>query len=155
MDEFDHALMQLTMALTSVGRAYKSAADRLAADFSLSQATGWPVVMIGRLGEGVRPGLLADALGLEPSSLVRVIDQLIDAGLVERHEDAHDRRARTLHLTDSGREAANRLEAALLPFRRSLFEGLPRADIDAFARVLQHLATALADNAAVPSRPAR
>jgi MarR family transcriptional regulator for hemolysin len=155
MDEFDHALMQLTMGLTTVSRAYKSAADRLAADFSLSQATGWPVVMIARLGEGVRPGALADALGIEPSSLVRVIDQLIDSGLVERHEDANDRRARTLHLTDAGREAANRLETALLPFRRQLFEGVPRADIDTFLRILDHLATALADNGAAASRSAK
>ncbi|MBK4737225.1 MarR family winged helix-turn-helix transcriptional regulator [Noviherbaspirillum pedocola] len=152
MDEFDHTLMQLTMGLTSVSRAYKSAADRLAADFSLSQATGWPVVMIGRLGDGVRPGALADSLGLEPSSLVRVIDQLIDAGLVERRDDANDRRARTLHLTDSGREAANRLEAALLPFRRQLFDGVPRADIDAFMRILQHITTVLADNSVASGR---
>jgi MarR family transcriptional regulator for hemolysin len=139
MQNFDQTLMGLTMALTQVARAYKSAADKMAGDFDLSQATAWPIVMIGRLGDGVRPGAVADALGLEPPSLVRVIDQLIDAGLVERHDDASDRRAKTLHLTATGRQCATRLEKALIPFRRKLFENLDKSDIEACAHVLETL----------------
>ncbi|HEV7619959.1 MAG TPA: MarR family transcriptional regulator [Burkholderiaceae bacterium] len=144
MQNIDQTLMTLTMTLTQVARAYKSAADRMAADFGLSQATAWPVVMIGRLGNGVRPGAVADALGLEPPSLVRVIDQLIEAGLVERHDDASDRRAKTLYLTAKGRLCAARLEKALIPFRRKLFDGIDRADIDACMRVFAALNTAIA-----------
>jgi MarR family transcriptional regulator for hemolysin len=139
MQGLDRSLMNLTMSLPQLGRAYKSAADKIAADFGLSQATAWPVVMIGRLGDGVRPGAVADALGLEPSSLVRVIDQVIEAGLVARHEDANDRRARTLHLTAEGRRCAARLEQALIPFRRKLFHGIDKADIEACARVFDAL----------------
>src|SRR2546425_638643 len=77
---------------------------------------------------GVRPGAIADALGLEPPSLVRVIDQLVEAGLVERHDDVSDRRAKTLHLTAAGRQCATRLETALIPFRRNLFESIDKSD---------------------------
>jgi len=143
MDAFDHELMQLTMSLTTISRAYKTVADQVASGFGLSQATAWPVVMIARLGGGVRPGALADALGLEPSSLVRVIDQLIASGLVERRDDASDRRARTLHLTAEGEARAGQLEAALAPFRRALFEGCSRQDIAACARVLGELSGAI------------
>ncbi|WP_019142775.1 MarR family winged helix-turn-helix transcriptional regulator [Noviherbaspirillum massiliense] len=139
MQNLDHALMNITMTLGHVSRAYKSAADRMVADFGLSQASAWPVLMIGRLGDGVRPGTVADALGLEPSSVVRVLDQLVDAGLVERREDANDRRAKTLHLTAEGRRCAARLEKALIPFRRNLFAGVARDDIEACMRVLQAL----------------
>jgi MarR family transcriptional regulator for hemolysin len=143
MQNLDLTLMQLTMSLTQVARAYKSAADKVASDFDLSQATAWPVVMIGRLGDNVRPGTLAEALGLEPSSLVRVIDQLIESGLVERYEDPSDRRARILRLTATGRRCAAQLEKALVPFRRKLFEGIHRSDIDACAQVLNVLQLAL------------
>lgn len=143
MQKFDSSLMQLTMSLTQVARAYKSAADKVAAEFGLSQATSWPVLMIDRLGDGVRPGAVAEALGLEPSSLVRVIDQLIDSGLVERYEDASDRRARTLHLTAEGRRCAAEIEKALIPFRRKLFEGADRTDIDACSRVFDVLNLAI------------
>jgi len=144
MEKLDLQLMSLTMAINQVAREYKSAADRMASDFGLSQATAWPVIMIGRLGDGVRPGAVAEALGLEPSSLVRVVDQLIDAGLVERNEDANDRRARTLHLTAEGRKRATKMEKALIPFRRALFQGVPREDVDACLRVLSGLSASIA-----------
>lgn len=147
MQALDPTLMGLTMALTQVSRAYKSAADKVAGDFGLSQATAWPVIMIGRLGDGVRPGALAEALGLEPPSLVRVVDQLIQQGLIERQDDATDRRAKTLHLTRSGRERAAAIEKALIPFRRKLFAEIPRAEIDACLRVLHGLGAAIAAQA--------
>jgi len=137
MDAFDQTLIQLTATLTHASRAYKSMADKVASQYSLSQATALPVLILGRLGQdGVRPGVLADALGLEPSSLVRVIDLLIENGLIERHDDPQDRRAKILQLTQDGRTRAAQMEEALLPFRRSVFAGVDAADIDACLRVL-------------------
>jgi len=69
------------------------------------------------------------------ASLVRVIDQLIEAGLVERHDDASDRRAKNLHLTAKGRQCATGLEKALIPFRRKLFENIDKSDIAACVRL--------------------
>lgn len=148
----DQSLMGLTMTLTHVARAYKAAADKMAANFGLSHATGWPMVMIGRLGDGVRPGLVADALGLEPPSLVRIIDQLVDSGLIERHEDPSDRRAKTLRLSAQGRSCANGLEKALIPFRRQLFAGIDPADIAACMRVMGSLDGTLAAGAQGPRK---
>jgi MarR family transcriptional regulator for hemolysin len=137
MDAFDQTLIQLTATLTHASRAYKSMADKVASQYSLSQATALPVLILGRLGQdSVRPGVLADALGLEPSSLVRVIDLLIESGLIERHDDPQDRRAKILQLTDDGKTRAAQMEEALLPFRRSVFAGVDAADIDACLRVL-------------------
>ncbi|MDB5747658.1 MAG: MarR family transcriptional regulator [Massilia sp.] len=137
MDAFDQTLMQLTTTLTQASRAYKSMVDKVASQFSLSQATALPVLLLGRLGpDGVRPGMLADALGLEASSLVRVVDLLIENGLIERHEDPQDRRAKILQLTADGKTRAAQMEAALIPFRRDVFAGVPQGDIDACLRVL-------------------
>jgi MarR family transcriptional regulator for hemolysin len=145
MDKFDQTLMDLTMTLTHAARSYIGATDKMAGAFDLSHATAWPIVMIGRLGDGVRPGTVANALGLEPPSLVRVIEQLVVAKLVERRDDPGDRRAKTLHLTASGRSSAVRLEAALSPFRRQLFANIDAADIAACARVLTQLDLTLDD----------
>lgn len=145
MKEFDQTLMQVTMALTKTARVYKAAADKMASDFGLSQASAWPVVMIGRMGDGIRPGALAERLDIEHSSLVRIIDQLIDAGLIERRNDDNDRRAKLLYLTDEGRRRSQELEAALVPFRRNLFKGIPKDDIAACKRVLDVLQRAVTD----------
>jgi MarR family transcriptional regulator for hemolysin len=144
MDSFDLTLMNLTAALAPLSRAYKAAADKVAADYGLSQATGLPVLLIGRLGnQGLRPGMVAEALGLEPSSLVRVIDQLISSGLLERHEDPQDRRAKILRLTKEGKKTAALMEQALIPFRRKLFGAFDPADVEACLRVVSGLNSAL------------
>jgi MarR family transcriptional regulator for hemolysin len=141
----DQTLSSLTAALTHASRAYRAAADKVAADYGLSQATGLPVLVISRFGEnGVRPGVLAETLSLEPSSLVRVVDQLIESGLVERHEDPNDRRAKILRLTDEGRQTAERMDQALRPFRRKLFGAFDPADVDACLRVLSGLPDVIA-----------
>ena len=104
----DSLLMATTANLMVLSRAYRGAADKALADYGLSQATAWPVILAGRLGDGVRQGALAEALGVEGPSLVRVLDQLVAAGLMERREDPHDRRAKTLHLTEAGWRCAPR-----------------------------------------------
>ncbi|HBF49815.1 MAG TPA: MarR family transcriptional regulator [Massilia sp.] len=140
MNPLDQTLMQLTATLTHASRAYKAMADKVASQYSLSQATALPVLILGRLGQdGVRPGVLADALGLEASSLVRVIDLLIENGLVARHEDPQDRRAKLLQLTADGKTRAAQMEEALIPFRRNLFAEFDQADIDTCLRVLTGL----------------
>lgn len=136
MHALDRSLLNVTMTLTQTSRAYISAANKVAGSFDLSHATAWPILMISRLGDNVRPGMVAEALSLEPASLVRVIDQLVDAELVERHDDPNDRRAKILRLTQAGQGRAAQLEAVLLPFRRNLFANIPQADIDACLRTL-------------------
>ena len=141
----DQTFIQLTTALTHAARAYRAGADKVAADYGLSEATGLPVLLVGRYGEqGVRPGILADALGLEPSSLVRVVDQLIAANLLVRHDDPHDRRAKILNLTAEGKRTADLMERALVPYRHQVFGAFDRADVDACLRVLASLPEAIA-----------
>jgi MarR family transcriptional regulator, transcriptional regulator for hemolysin len=50
------------------------------------------------LNEGINQASLAQILEIEPITLVRLLDRLEAAGLVERRADPNDRRARTLHL---------------------------------------------------------
>jgi MarR family transcriptional regulator for hemolysin len=141
----DQTYIHLATALAQASRAYRAGADKVAASYGLSEATGLPVLLIGRLGEqGVRPGVLADALGLEPSSLVRVVDQLIAASLLSRQDDPHDRRAKILSLTDEGKKIASLMECALIPFRKQVFGAFDPADVEACLRVLAGLPQAVA-----------
>lgn len=131
--------MAFGASLSVVSRGYKAAADKAVVPMGLSQAMAWPLVMIGRLGNGVRPGVLADVLAIEGASLVRQLDQLVEAGLVERREDAIDRRAKTLHLTPAGTRARAKIETSLDALRLDLFDGIADADLDACLRVFAAL----------------
>lgn len=55
---------------------------------------------------------LRRVLGLTPSGAVRLVDRLQSAGYVERRPGAHDARSVSVHLTPSGRRAAERVSRA-------------------------------------------
>ena len=106
-------------------------------NFGISEACAVPLLMIGRLGEGVRQVTVAQAAGMESPSLVRLLDQLCKAGYVLRSEDASDRRAKTLSLTDTGRALVQAIEAQLVQLRRAALAGVSVADQEAALRVIK------------------
>lgn len=95
-----------------------------------------PLLIIGRLGEGVRQVTVAQAAGIESPSLVRLLDQLCKSGYVCRCEDATDRRAKTLSLTDTGRALVQSIEAQLVQLRRAALADISVADQEAALRVI-------------------
>lgn len=60
----------------------------------------------------LRPGELAQRLGVEASHVTRTVQQLQKSGYVTRIPDPDDRRAQRIRLTDAGREAIDRVRDA-------------------------------------------
>ena len=71
----------------------------------------WIVLFRLREQEGLSQVDLADVLELQPISLVRLLDRLVEHGLVERRHDPRDRRANRLFLTASGRQLVDDLDS--------------------------------------------
>lgn len=132
-------LSTATQSLVANARSYRNAADKALAELGLSQATAWPIALAGRLGDGVRQGALAEAIGVEGPSLVRVLDQLVAANLMVRKEDCNDRRAKTLHLTEEGQALLGRIELVLDRVRNQAFDGASEADLEHFVRLMQRM----------------
>ncbi len=105
-----------------------------------------PLLTANRLGEAVRQVTLAEHVGIEGPSLVRLLDQLCAAGLVRRDEDPEDKRAKTITLTDEGRAVTARMEARLVSLRARLLEDVSREDLETTLRVLNAFTAALASN---------
>jgi MarR family transcriptional regulator for hemolysin len=118
---------EFSFALHRLARSWRQSADRALDELGLSDATAWALINLDRLGEGVRQNQLAEAMAIEGSSLVRLLDHLCAAGLVTRREDEADRRAKTLHFTEAGRAAVGALTAHLGALRRELLAGVPEA----------------------------
>lgn len=133
----------VTALLAPLGRAYRRHVDKAFLSLGVSHTLALPVMLLGRLEDGVRQGALVDALGIEPPSLVPLLNQLERNGLVERRPDVTDKRAKTLHLTAEGRDLAERAEAVASQVRVNLLHDIPVADIEVAARVLGQLQTTL------------
>ena len=81
-----------------MARLLRTYSDQRARELGTTRAQ-WAVLSRLQRCEGVKQNELAEALDLAPITLGRLIDKLTAAGLVERRDDAADRRAHRLHLT--------------------------------------------------------
>ena len=71
----------------------------------------WIVLFRLRQNEGLSQVDLADVLELQPISLVRLLDRLVEHGLLERRHDPKDRRANRLFLTAKGKKLVDDLDS--------------------------------------------
>lgn len=143
MNTNDSAIRHIGRHLGYLSRGYRIVIDRRISDTGLSEAAALPLITIARLGNEVRPGIVADELGMEPASMVRVIDQLVASKLLSRGEDPSDRRAKILRLTEEGSAVATRIEELLADLRGEIFDDLPAEDLEATKRVFIKLAESL------------
>jgi len=96
-------------AMGTLMRTSESYLDDLAATFAvgLHRGTVLPLVVLHRIGPA-RVSELADALGLDRTTVTRHLDKLERRGLIDRRPDERDRRAMHISLTP---EAANHLDS--------------------------------------------
>ena len=132
------------MLLNTVSRAYRKVVNRVLATHALSDSQALPILFVSRLGDGVRMGTLAEHVGVEVPSLIRQIDQLCAAGLVERHDDPKDRRAKTLHLTEAGRHQAVIIETLFREARGRMLSGVGDDELATAVKVLRSFEKSLA-----------
>ena len=79
----------------------------------ISQARAAALVWAHRLGGGTRQVALASYIGIEGTSLVRLLDELSASELLVRRDDPNDRRAKTIWLTPLGERLAEQIETVL------------------------------------------
>ncbi len=131
------------MLLNFVSRAYRKVVNRVLATHGLSDSQALPILLLSRLGEGVRIGVLAEHVGVEVPSLVRQIDQLCAAGLIERHDDPADGRAKMLRLTPAGQQQAALIETLFLDARSRLLWHIKDEDLATTLAALKGFEAAL------------
>jgi MarR family transcriptional regulator for hemolysin len=120
---------EIGFLIRRIGRLWRREVDQALADHGLSQATALPLVVLSRWGKCARQGVLAEEMGIEGPSLVRLIDLLQAEGLVERREDPTDRRAKMLHLTAVGEKKADEINRVLRRVRAYLLKDLSSEDL--------------------------
>ncbi len=130
--------------LSHAARQWRRAADAGLRPFDLTEATWLPLVHIARAPTPPRQKDLAASMSLDGSSVVRLLDNLEKAGLIQRKE-GEDRRAKIITLTPRGRTIADKIETVARRIRSDALAGLSDRDIETTVRVLHHVIGALDD----------
>jgi MarR family transcriptional regulator, transcriptional regulator for hemolysin len=126
----------LPAEVISLARAWRQLADQVLASLNISNSTGYALLHLERLGDGARQADLARAIGIAEASLVRTLQHLERAALVERRTDADDARAKTLHLTAEGARLARLIDERLMDLRAELLGGISDTDLQTAVDVL-------------------
>ncbi|MDA2812198.1 MarR family transcriptional regulator [Nocardiopsis sp. RSe5-2] len=85
---------------------------------------------------------LAEVLGRSTSRTSRVVDRMVRRGLVERYEDAADRRVRRVRLTDAGREVLDGIARVRMEAQTALWDYLTAEELEAVVSAMELLAEA-------------
>ena len=128
--------------LSRAYRTWRRAADLQLQPYDLTEATWLPLVRIARAPTPPRQKDLAASLFVDNSSVVRLLDNLEKAGLIQRKE-GEDRRAKIILLTPRGRAIAEKVETVARRVRIDALAGLSDKDIETTLRVLDHVCRVL------------
>jgi DNA-binding MarR family transcriptional regulator len=93
------------------------------------------------LSPGISQRELSDRLGLSPSRLVGLLDQLERRGLVERRSDADDRRNHALHLTPAGTDTLRAIGRIAVEHQDEMCRSLGGEERATLARLLDRIAS--------------
>jgi MarR family transcriptional regulator for hemolysin len=93
---------EVLFELSDVARALRTYVDQRAREHGMTRAQ-WGVLARLERDEGMMQTEMAEALEIQPISLLRLVDRLCQQALVERRPHPTDRRANRLYLTDKGR----------------------------------------------------
>ena len=82
---------------------------------------------------------LAQRLGVPPSRMVALIDDLEGRGLVERRPDPDDRRVRAVHMTRKGHQTLERAAQVAVEYEQKLCSTLEQGERDKLIDLLQKI----------------
>jgi MarR family transcriptional regulator, transcriptional regulator for hemolysin len=127
---------QLISQLIESSRFLRNYIDQRAKTRGTTRAQ-WIVLFRLREQEGLSQVDLAEVLELQPISLVRLLDRLVEHGLLERRSDPKDRRANRLFLTRAGRQLADDLDSLRDAIATDVFQGIPAASLETSLETLR------------------
>ncbi|MCT2398694.1 MarR family transcriptional regulator [Novosphingobium mangrovi (ex Huang et al. 2023)] len=129
----------------NLSRRWRLLGDQVLSRLNVSSSSGWCLVYMQRLGEGACQSDLARALGVREPTLVRTLNGLEQAKLIERFPHPQDARAKLTRLTVNGASIVRDVEDCLKELRHELLASVSNEDLAATLRVYESIEAALTE----------
>lgn len=107
-----------------------------AAKFESTMATGFTLLSIDP-EEGTPSTALGPKMGMEPTSLSRILKTMEELGLIERRPNPDDGRGVLIHLTDFGREKREYSRERVITFNKTIKDHVSEDQLNHFYEVIE------------------
>ncbi|GAA4558855.1 MarR family winged helix-turn-helix transcriptional regulator [Planotetraspora kaengkrachanensis] len=134
------AVANLGWSLGMVLRAWQEEVDEVLRGMP-GTSRGYHVLSAVADGEPKRQKELAELVAIDRTVLVYLLDDLVEAGLVERQLDPQDRRARRIVATERGRRVLAEADSRVAAAEERVLGGVSPAERAAFHRIASLAAT--------------
>jgi DNA-binding MarR family transcriptional regulator len=102
--------------------------------FDSTMATGFALLSID--ADGTPSTTLGPKMGMEPTSLSRLLSTMEERKMIYRSQNPNDGRSILIHLTPFGKEKRDDSKAVVLHFNKKIEESLSTEKINAFFEVM-------------------
>ena len=113
-----------------VSKMYNKEANK----FDSTMATGFALLSID--ADGTPSTTLGPKMGMEPTSLSRLLSTMEERKMIYRSQNPNDGRSILIHLTSFGKEKRDDSKAVVLHFNKKIEESLSTEKINAFFEVM-------------------
>lgn len=133
-----------------VARMYHLIREEMDAELAKLGITSvqYSVLSLIRSGDGLSSAQLARRYRVKPQSMIKIVKDLEDKGLIERHIGPDSRKALVAWLTAEGAAQLQGCDDLIDRFESRIFHDVAEADIAAFRRVAR---TLIDQNAMLPA----
>lgn len=131
----DDIEIQLEFLCIETVNLWRNKLGILAKEYNLSRLERRIIVFIGRY-PSIRQAELATIMDVEPQSLTRALDAMEVKKWITKQDDAKDKRAKSLNLTEEGLKKLADAKKISESIRPRILKGLSSEDKENFARIL-------------------
>jgi MarR family transcriptional regulator for hemolysin len=125
----------LGFLLHDVARLLRKRFEQRAKHMGLTRSQWQTIAYLAR-NEGIHQSGLAELLEIEPITLMRVLDKLVDRGFVERRRHETDRRISLLYTTELARGLLSDMRAIGDATRSEALQDIPDEDREKLVTIL-------------------
>ena len=111
--------------------------NRIAAQHNTSQTVAYILVNIDK--DGTPATQIAARLGMEPTSLSRVLKKMEDQNLIFKEVDENDKRIMKIFLTNFGVEKRKYVKEILINFNQKLIKIISKKELETFYKVMNKI----------------
>lgn len=124
------------IAIGDCARIWRNKVNERLRPLGLSQATWLTLWNLSWFPDGLGQAELAERLGIEGPTLVRLLDRLEKDGLVQRIASIDDRRRKVVVLTESARPVLAQVKKIIADLRMDVMENIPDEQLETGLRLL-------------------